>query len=148
MIAIDSPDAMLALGMGIGGTLEVGDAIGIEGPMGAGKTVLARGILRGLGYHGDVPSPSFPIVIPYRPPAVRVTVAHFDLYRIDDKDSLAELGFDDARTEGALVVEWPRRLGDLGWNDILMLSLTVADDGTRRLTSLVPPAWERRWPPR
>ncbi|MFT2568531.1 tRNA (adenosine(37)-N6)-threonylcarbamoyltransferase complex ATPase subunit type 1 TsaE, partial [Escherichia coli] len=67
-----------------------------SGPLGAGKTSLARGLLAALGLIGEAPSPSFAIVQPYVPPEVRVPVLHVDLYRLEDVDELAELGLDDA----------------------------------------------------
>ena len=148
MILLDSPQATHDFGVALGQRLIRGDVIALHGPLGAGKTLLARGILSGLGYAGDVPSPSFPIVIPYDPPTVRLSLTHVDLYRIDDPDALPELGLDDARSEGALVIEWAERLGDRAWSDMLELSLDVRPDGARGLTAQVPPAWGSRWPPR
>jgi tRNA threonylcarbamoyladenosine biosynthesis protein TsaE len=127
--------------------LTPGDAVALSGPLGAGKTALVRGMLRGLGHDGDVPSPSFPIVIPYDPPTVRLPFAHVDLYRIDDVAALSELGLDDLRGGGAVAIEWPERLGDGAWPDMLRLSLSVEADDARILTAQVPAAWATRWPP-
>ena len=126
--------------------IRVGDVIALNGPLGAGKTLFTKGILAGLGHIGDVLSPSYPLVIPYDPPAVRIPLTHVDLYRIDDPAALEELALDDARSDGALVIEWPDRMGGSAWPDMLVLTLTVHDDTTRALTAQVPPAWERRWP--
>ena len=147
MIVLNSPDETLAFGARLGAMLIVGDVIALEGPLGAGKTLLTKGILTGLGYAGDVPSPSYPLVIPYEPPIVRLPLTHVDLYRLDSEDALDELALDDARTDGALVIEWPDRMGAQTWRDMLILTLTVHDDTSRALTAQVPPAWERRWPP-
>lgn len=146
MILLDTVEATHRLGVALGAQLIRGDVIALHGPLGAGKTVLARGILSGLGYDGDVPSPSFPIVIPYNPPAVRLSLAHIDLYRIENSHALPELGLDEARGDGALVIEWAERLGARAWEDMLELSLEVLPDGARRLTAKVPPAWGSRWP--
>ncbi len=73
-----------------------GDVITLSGPLGAGKTSIARGLLAALGLEGEAPSPSFAIVQPYAPPEVRFPVLHVDLYRIDDPDEIEELGLDDA----------------------------------------------------
>lgn len=148
MRLLSSPDDTHALGSRLGAIVEIGDVVALEGALGAGKTVLAKGILAGLGYGGDVPSPSYPIVIPYAPPATRIPLAHVDLYRIDDPSALEELALDEARGEGALVIEWPDRMGPRAWPDMLVLTLAVNADGTRALTAQVPPAWERRWPPK
>lgn len=148
MIVLRSAEATLAFGRSLGTILQIGDVVALDGPLGAGKTLFTRGMLAGLGYMGDVPSPTFPIVIPYDPPAVRLPLTHADLYRIDDVAALHELGLEDARADGALVVEWPERLGAQAWDDMLVLSLEVLPDGARRLTAQVPPAWDDRWPPR
>ncbi len=148
MIVLSSPEETLAFGARLGAILQIGDVIALSGPLGAGKTLLTKGILSGLGYAGDVPSPSFPLVIPYDPPAVRIPLTHVDLYRIDDPADLPELGLDDARAEGGLVIEWPDRLGPQAWDDMLVLLLEPTSETTRALTAQVPPAWESRWPPR
>ncbi len=148
MMVLASVDDTEALGAAIGALLAPGEIVGLTGSLGAGKTVLARGILRGLGFEGDVPSPSFPIVIPYEPPGVRIPVAHVDLYRLEPGDDVGELGLADMLTDGALIIEWPDRLGEDWRSGALDLSLMVADDGARVLTAKVPPAWESRWPPR
>jgi tRNA threonylcarbamoyladenosine biosynthesis protein TsaE len=148
MILLNSPDDTLVFGERLGTALRVGDVVALSGPLGAGKTLLTKGILAGLGYAGDVPSPSYPLVIPYDSPAVRIPLTHADLYRIDDPVALEELALDDARADGILIVEWPDRLGGRAWPDMLVLTLAVRDDGARALTAQVPPAWERRWPPR
>ena len=97
--------------------------------LGAGKTTLARGVLRGLGHAGDVASPTFPIVQAYEPPDTRIPVWHVDLYRIEDPAELEEIGLDDALAEAALLIEWPERLPAL-WPDALRL--TLGDPGGRR----------------
>ena len=143
-----SPEETEALGARLGAVLRRGDAIALFGELGAGKTTLARGILRGLGFAGDVASPTFPIVVSYEPPDVRLPLAHVDLYRIEDPAEVAELALDEARADGALAIEWPERLGDGLWADALKLRLAAAEGGARALTAEVPAAWGDRWPPR
>lgn len=145
-IALDGPEATLALGAALATRLSPGDVVALDGPLGAGKTTLARGLLEGLGFTGEVASPSFPIVIPYEE-GLRVPVWHVDLYRIDDPEEAEELGLDEALGEAALVIEWAERLGPGRWPDALALSLTDAAGGGRRLTWAAGPSWERRWPP-
>lgn len=123
-----------------------GDAILLEGGLGAGKTTLARGLLRGLGLEGEAPSPTFAILQGYEPPEVSVPVGHVDLYRLDDPADVEELGLDDWLNDGALVIEWPDRLGGRFSAHALNLHIDVAPDGARILTAMVPPAWEGRWP--
>lgn len=148
MTPVHLPDAAAteAFGRALAPLLEPGDAIALFGNLGAGKTSLCRGMLHGLGFAGDVPSPTFPIVLAYDPPEVRLPVWHVDLYRIEQPGELEELGLDDALGGAALLIEWPERLPAL-WPQTLRLSLAGDASGGRRLTADVPPAWERRWPP-
>ena len=121
------------------------DVITLSGPLGVGKTALARGFLGALGHEGEVPSPSFAIVQPYDELDPRVW--HVDLYRIEDPSEIEELGL-DAAADAVLMVEWPERAGAGAWPNALSLSLDVTQDGDRILTAEVPPSWEGRWPPR
>lgn len=146
-IMLSDPAATEALGARIAAALRPGDVVALFGDLGAGKTTLSRGVLHGLGFRGEVASPTFPIVQTYDAPDVRIPLWHVDLYRIEDPDELDELGLDDARAYAALVIEWPERLGSMLWPDALRLHLASASDGGRALTATVPPAWERRWPP-
>lgn len=139
--------ATIALGVELGARLSAGDVVALSGPLGAGKTTLARGVLLALGLEGEVPSPSFPIVIAYDPPELRLPLWHVDLYRIDDPDEITELGLDEARTSAALLIEWPERMGGALWPQALRLALEPRDDGGRCLTWSAPAAWEERWPP-
>ena len=141
---LTDPAATEALGAMLASRVRPGDVIALSGPLGAGKTSLARGLLAALGLVGEAPSPSFAIVQPYGPPEVRMPVLHVDLYRIEDPDELEELGLDDSLSEVVLLVEWPERAGGR-WPDALWLTLGLDGDG-RRLTAGVPPAWEARWP--
>ena len=140
-----SEDETAALGAALARVAHAGDVITLSGPLGAGKTALARGFIEALGYERDVPSPSFAIVQPYEdldPP-----VWHVDLYRIEDASELEELGL-DASAEAVLIVEWPERAGERAWLRALALSLEFGQAGERILTAKVPPSWEGRWPPR
>lgn len=148
MILIDEA-ATLALGARLASVLRAGDIVALSGPLGGGKTTLARGCIAGLGHGSEVPSPTFTIVQSYEgsdPP-----VLHIDLYRLTDPDEVDELGLDDALADHALLVEWPERLGARLWPHALRLTLDVADEvpggGARRLTADAPAAWVGRWPP-
>ena len=140
---LPDPAATEAFGASLAPVVRAGDVIALSGPLGAGKTSIARGLLRALGLAGEAPSPSFAIVQPYAPPEVRVPVLHVDLYRIEDPAEIDELGLDEA-DDAVLLVEWPERAAGR-WPDALVLTLTPAGAG-RRLTADVPPAWEGRWP--
>ncbi|MBV8687887.1 MAG: tRNA (adenosine(37)-N6)-threonylcarbamoyltransferase complex ATPase subunit type 1 TsaE [Alphaproteobacteria bacterium] len=145
MILADA-EATEALGRSLAGLLRGGDVVALFGDLGAGKTTLARGILRGLGFGGDVASPTFPLVLPYE--GLSPPVWHVDLYRIEEPDEVEALALDEALEDGALLVEWPERLGDRLWRQALRLTLVPRAAGGRALTAGVPAAWEARWPPR
>lgn len=120
-----------------------GDVITLSGPLGVGKTALARGFIAALGHGGDVPSPSFAIVQPYEeldPP-----VWHVDLYRIESASEIEELGLDSA-SDAVLLVEWPERAAAGSWPEALALSLEFGQGGERILTAKVPRSWDERWP--
>jgi len=133
-------------GAALASVLRAGDVVALSGPLGAGKTTFARGVLGALGLNGEAPSPSYSLVIAYDPPDVRLPLWHVDLYRIEEQQEIEELGLGDARTDAALLIEWPERMGDRLWGDALRLSLEPEPTGGRRLTWIIPKAWEGRWP--
>ena len=133
-----------AFGYRLASAVRLGDVVTLSGPLGAGKTSIARGLLAALGLEGEAPSPTFAIVQPYEPPETQMPVMHVDLYRIEDADEIDELGLDEAQGESLLLIEWPERAPGR-WPDALALSLDFAPDGGRRLTAIVPAAWEGRW---
>ena len=134
-----------AVGARLAKVARAGDEITLSGPLGVGKTALARGLIAALGHDGDVPSPSFALVQPYE--SLDPPVWHVDLYRIEDNRELGELGLDSA-ADALLLVEWPERAGPGAWPQALRLSLDFAQNGERILTAEVPPSWEGRWPPK
>ncbi len=136
-------DHSARLGAALALAARAGDVIALSGPLGVGKTTLARGFLGALGHQGEVPSPSFAIVQPYE--SLAPPVWHVDLYRIEDPSELVELGL-DAAADAVLLVEWPERAGAGAWPDALRLSLDFAGEDARRLTAEVPRSWEGRWP--
>jgi tRNA threonylcarbamoyladenosine biosynthesis protein TsaE len=137
-------EATARLGAALAPKLRRGDVVALSGPLGVGKTALARAILAALGHDGEVPSPSFAIVQPYED--VEPPVWHVDLYRIDDASELDELGL-DAAADAVLVVEWPEKAGERAWPEALRLALDFVEGGARRLTADVPASWQGRWPP-
>ncbi len=129
-----------ALGARIAASLRPGDAVALEGDLGAGKTTLARAILAALGLAEDVPSPTFTLVQRYETP--RLAVSHFDLYRIEKVDEMEELGLDDALGDGAALIEWPERAGAHLPADALHVQLAVLDETTRRVRLSGPARWK------
>jgi hypothetical protein len=138
---IELPDlrATEALGARIAGGLRAGDAVALEGDLGAGKTALARAILVALGVSEAVPSPTFTLVQHYE--TARLIVSHFDLYRIRAESELDELGFDDALANGAALIEWPERAPRRIPADALHVHLAAAGESARHVTLSGPRRW-------
>lgn len=101
-----SPEETDALGARLGALLRPGDALLLQGPLGAGKTALTRGIARGAGSPDLVNSPTFVLVNEYEGP---VKLYHADLYRLESPDDVLALELDNYARDGALIVEWPER---------------------------------------
>jgi tRNA threonylcarbamoyladenosine biosynthesis protein TsaE len=144
MILVDDT-ATAIVGAQLARAVRPGDVITLSGPLGVGKTALARGFIAELGHSGDVPSPTFAIVQPYEeldPP-----VWHVDFYRIENESEIEELGLDSA-ADAVLLIEWPERAAEHSWPDALRLSLEFGPNDDRILTVRVPPSWEGRWPPK
>ncbi|CDX19366.1 conserved hypothetical protein [Mesorhizobium plurifarium] len=120
--------ATARLGEDLAMALRAGDAIALRGDLGAGKSTLARALIRALADDAglEVPSPTFTLVQSYE---TRVPVHHFDLYRLSAPDELDELGLDDALSQGAALIEWPERAGDRLPANALWVELTEQGEG-------------------
>lgn len=105
------------------------DVVALQGGLGAGKTTLARAILRAASGEPDlvVPSPTFTLVEVYDTP--RGTFWHFDLYRLEAPEQVFELGWEEARADGIALVEWAERLGPLLPGDRITVTLAIASQG-------------------
>lgn len=133
--SLSLPDARAteALGEALAAAAPAGCVIYLEGELGAGKTTLARGFLRGLGRPGRVKSPTYSLLEPYDTPAG--PVLHLDLYRLADPDEAAWLGLaDHAGDTTRLLVEWPEHGKD--WLPAPDLVVRLAHDGERRRATL------------
>lgn len=132
-----------ALGARLAALARPGDAILLEGPLGAGKTAFARAFLRAAAGDPslDVPSPSFTLVQIYD---TRIgPVFHYDLWRLDEANEMTELDWEDAR-DGVVLVEWPDRLGALRPADALTITLRLTEAEAREATLL---GWDERLGP-
>jgi len=119
----------LALGAELAGGLEAGMVIYLAGELGAGKTTLARGVLRALGYGGKVKSPTFTLVELYE--VSSLYLYHFDFYRFDDPRELADAGFRDYfNPDSVCLVEWPEKAAGLPPADVL-ISMRLEATGRR-----------------
>lgn len=130
-LAVHGLDETEALGRRIAARLQVGDMIALEGDLGAGKTTLARAILRAMGVTGEVPSPSFTLVQHYDTPGLKI--AHCDFYRIENPAELDELGLEDALKEGAVLVEWPERAPGRIPADALRIRIGIVGESERAM---------------
>ena len=130
---VPSEAAMLELGVALAARLTDNVRVLLEGELGAGKTTLARGVLRGLGFQGPVKSPTYTIVEPYEFSGKRVY--HIDFYRIEDPRELEFIGLDElVEQPGIKLMEWPQRAGDrLPPADF---SVRISSDGTGRIVEL------------
>ena len=117
----------------------MGDTVALKGELGAGKTTLARAILRALGEEGEVPSPSFTLVQEYETP--RLKILHCDLYRVANCAELAELGLEDALRESAVLIEWPERAKSRIPQDALWIEMEISGEGERCMTVSGPKRW-------
>lgn len=104
----DSEAEMMALGAQLAGELAGGQVITLSGELGAGKTTLVRGMLRGLGFHGRVKSPSYGLVESYQ--VAGLEIHHLDLYRLGEPEELDFIGIEDLiGADSILLIEWPER---------------------------------------
>ena len=106
---LETPAQTEAVGRAIGDELRAGDLVLLRGDLGAGKTTLARAMIRGFAQDDDldVPSPTFALVEQYQ---FSCPLSHVDLYRLDDPGEARELGLDDLPGAGIAIVEWPDRV--------------------------------------
>ena len=130
-IRSDSPDKTLAIGCRIGVALVAGDVLGLVGQLGAGKTMLVKGIADGLGIADGrhVNSPTFVLVNEYEG---RLLVYHIDVYRLTGAEEFAALGFDEMRSsDGVIVIEWADRVAAELGPETLWIDLSITGETER-----------------
>ncbi|MEQ8936828.1 MAG: tRNA (adenosine(37)-N6)-threonylcarbamoyltransferase complex ATPase subunit type 1 TsaE [Amphiplicatus sp.] len=121
--------ATAALGARLAPVIRAGDVIGLSGPLGAGKTTLARGLIEALTGAKETPSPTFALVETYETRAF--SLWHFDLYRLEKPEEAWELGLEEAFGSGAALIEWPERIAALLPLNMLLIRLDL-EEGQRR----------------
>ena len=115
-----------------GKSLKPGDMVALYGNLGAGKTVMSRGICKGLGFEGSVCSPTYTILheYPNDPP-----LFHFDLYRLEPGAELYEVGFDhDYLSRGVTLIEWPERLDGQTYDVTYKINIEIVSENVREVT--------------
>ncbi|HEX9179352.1 MAG TPA: tRNA (adenosine(37)-N6)-threonylcarbamoyltransferase complex ATPase subunit type 1 TsaE [Burkholderiales bacterium] len=127
---LDAESATLAFGRALAGALFPGLKIYLRGNLGAGKTTLVRGILRGLGYAEKVKSPTYTLVELYE--VSSLYLYHFDFYRFADPEEWEEAGFREYfGAESVCLVEWPEKAGDLLPPPDMEITLAIEREGRR-----------------
>jgi len=128
-IATGSPDETLALGRRLGEILPFGTTMSLEGGLGAGKTVLVKGLALGLGIEAEVLSPTFILVEEYR--GGEVPLLHYDLYRLEELGEVERIGmFDAVDGRNMVVVEWGDRLpqGTMDFDVTVSIRITGGEE--------------------
>jgi tRNA threonylcarbamoyladenosine biosynthesis protein TsaE len=129
-LATNAPQETRSIGRALGASAHAGTLVALIGPLGAGKTELAKGVAEGLGVTSVVNSPTFVLMNEH---AGRLRLFHIDAYRLDDPEEALAAGlFDDRQAAGIAVVEWADRLGDRLPSERLELTIEPAPDGSDR----------------
>jgi tRNA threonylcarbamoyladenosine biosynthesis protein TsaE len=127
-----SPEQTRRIGKRVGGVLQTGDVICLQGDLGAGKTTFVQGIAQGWGSLDSVSSPTFILVNVYRR-ADQSQIFHMDAYRLDSTSEAEELDLDSMLADGALIIEWPERMAGLIPTERLWIKLEHVDDEEREM---------------
>lgn len=126
-VPLPDEQATARLGAAIAGRLRAGDVVALSGPLGTGKTTLARAIIGALSGISEAPSPTFTLVETYE--TADFPLFHFDLYRLEKAEDVWELGLEDA-LDGVSLIEWPERIGRFLPASTLVVRLSM--DGEKR----------------
>jgi tRNA threonylcarbamoyladenosine biosynthesis protein TsaE len=127
-----SPEQTRRIGMRLGGALQAGDVICLQGELGAGKTTFVQGIAHGWGSLDSVSSPTFIIVNVYRR-GDAARLFHMDAYRLDSTPEAEELDIDSMLAQGPLLIEWPERMDGLVPSERLWIHLEHISEGEREM---------------
>jgi tRNA threonylcarbamoyladenosine biosynthesis protein TsaE len=112
--------------------LTAGAVIGLTGSLGAGKSVVTRGIARGLGIEGPITSPTYTLISEYH--QGRLSLYHMDLYRIEDPEEFELLGAQELiYGQGICIIEWYQLIEDLLPEDLIIIDLQIEQDGSRTI---------------
>ncbi len=132
-IIIEDEAALCQFAYDMADRSKAGDIYLLHGDLGAGKSTFSRAFIRHLsGSDIDVPSPTFTLVQQYD--TEKAMIWHFDLYRLENPDEIYEIGWEEALSDGILLVEWPQRLGGLVPPMSKHLNIEITGDETRKIT--------------
>lgn len=132
MFISNSVEETIAAGRTYGRNAAKGDVFALAGDLGAGKTQFVKGVVAGLGSEAEVTSPTFVLVHEYE--GGRLPIYHFDFYRLDNRDAVLRLGFDDyVFGEGVSLIEWADRYPDLIPKEAKWVSFELTGENTRLL---------------
>ena len=147
-LMLPDPAATTAFGTALAGLLHAGDTVLLAGPIGAGKSHMARAVIRALlddaAGREEIPSPTYTLVQSYD--TARGPLLHADLYRLTDPRDLDDIGLTDAFGQAICLVEWPEILGDEAPQDALVLTLSATPDDGRQMTLQAAGNWGDRLP--
>lgn len=130
-VVCQTPEETAHLGKEISALIEPGSVLSLEGPLGAGKTQLTKGVAAALGCAEEPSSPSFTIMHEYT--GGRVSLHHFDFYRLKNPEELSGTGFDDCLGNGGLVVEWGDKFPEALPPKTIHLKFEILPGGGRRI---------------
>ena len=140
-IPLIDEEATIAFGAALASILAPGDVVCLTGPLGAGKTTLARGLIKAATGAAEAPSPTFALVETYEAP--QAAIWHFDLYRLETAEEIWELGFEEAIDQGICLIEWPERIEAQLPADPLIIALNPTQT-PRQAILRGGQAWEKR----
>lgn len=132
-ITTRSEEETIRFGAQIGQSFKQGAVVALVGPLGAGKTTMIRGMCRGMGFGGDVTSPTFNLMNVYHG---GLKIHHFDLYRLGEKTELDDLGYEEYfyPEKGVTLIEWAERAADYLPKTALVIEIELVSENERRIT--------------
>lgn len=137
-LIINNEDAMVDAGKRIGCTTKSGDIYALIGDLSAGKTHFTKGLVEGAGYESPVTSPTFPLLHEYL--NGKVSIYHFDFYRINSVHELIGIGWEDyIESDGICIIEWADKFPEIIPKTAKWLQFSIENDGSRIIQEIGSP---------